>query len=151
MYSYLNQRPDYAPRLWTAPVRVSTLFVFILFPIKGKYGEEISKAPIVHISGDFYLVSGYSSGYYETTIGRFDLTTQKWSLAGNLVSGRMGHNAIYDGRFLFVVGGHGTQKTEKCTISNKQVVCMSQMPELTKYSFWPELFLVPAGFCKELP
>ena len=41
----------------------------------------------------------------EKTIGRLDIQTRKWANVGNLVNGRVGHNAIYDGNFFLVVGG----------------------------------------------
>ena len=76
-----------------------------------------------------------------------------WSKAGELVTGRYGHNVIYDGSSVLVIGGSGrndTMMTEKCTISNNQMTCTEQNPELTKYKFWPELFLVSVDYCKSL-
>ena len=87
---------------------------------------------------------------YEKTVGRLDIETRKWTNAGSLVSGREGHNAIYDGQYVLVVGGVGTYKTEKCSITNEQVTCSSQSPELIEYAFFPELFLVPESYCKQL-
>jgi len=110
--------------------------------------EFIYNAPIVHVSESFYLFGGFSDATSnEKTIGRLDIKTRKWTSAGNLVTGRHAHNAIYDGQFVLVVGGQGTFQTEKCSLSNKQVTCSSQWPELTKYAFYPELNLVPEDFC----
>ena len=85
-----------------------------------------------------------------STIGRLDIKTRKWTNAGSLVTGRHGHNAIHDGQFVLVVGGSRTKKTEKCSIANERVTCASQSPELTDYSYYPELFLVTEGFCEQL-
>ena len=87
---------------------------------------------------------------YEKTVGRLDIETRKWTNSGSLVTGRYGHNAIYDGQYVLVVGGTGTDKTEKCTISNKQVTCSSQSPELNDYFKYPEVFLVSESYCKQL-
>ena len=70
--------------------------------------------------------------------------------AGSLVIGRHAHNAIYDGQHVLVVGGAGTVETEKCLIVNEQFTCASQLPELTNYFYYPELFLVLDGYCKQL-
>ena len=86
----------------------------------------------------------------EKTIGRLDIKMRKWANAGNLVTGRRGHNAIYDGQYVLVVGGAGTMKTEKCSISSNFNTCSSQSPELTDYTYYPEVFLVPEDFCKQL-
>ena len=111
--------------------------------------QFINYAPIVFIDGAFYVIGGYTDVRYDdTTIGRLDAKTMIWSKSGNLVNGRRGHNAIYDGSSLIVVGGTGTRKTEKCTISNDQVSCTAQNPNLTYYHYYPELFLVPFDFCK---
>ena len=79
------------------------------------------------------------------------MTKREWSGAGYLVEARSGHNAIFDGRFLIVVGGERRHKTEKCLLTNAEFVCTSQAPELNEYSDYPELFLVPFGFCSDLP
>ena len=91
---------------------------------------------------------------YSDTIGRFDITMRKWSKAGHLVIGRDGHNVIYDGQFMLVIGGgskplDNAMMTEKCSVSGGQVTCVTQTPELTGYRDYPEVFLVPAGFCKD--
>ena len=60
------------------------------------------------------------------------------------------HNAIFDGQYVLVVGGGGRKKTEKCSISNDQMTCVSQLPELIDYAYYPEVFLVPEDYCKQL-
>ena len=108
-------------------------------------------APIVHVGDSFYLFGGDSiATANEKTIGRLDIKTRKWTNAGSLVTGRCGHNAIYDGQYVLIVGGNGDFKTEKCTISKDQVTCSSQAPELNFYYNYPELFLVPKDYCKQL-
>lgn len=112
--------------------------------------SHISFAPIIHLSGAFYLVGGKSESGNESVIGRFDIATQKWANVGNLARGRNGHNVIYDGEFLLVIGGDTANKwTEKCSVSNEKVACISQTPELTSYSDYPELFLVKSNFCED--
>ena len=67
--------------------------------------------------------------------------------------GRAGHNVIYDGQFMLVIGGgskalDNAVMTEKCSVSGGQVTCVTQTPELTGYQYYPEVFLVPADYCK---
>ena len=65
-------------------------------------------------------------------------------------SARSGHNVIFDGAHFLVVGGREKLKTEKCTLVKGQITCAEQNPELTDYFNYPELYLVPLNFCKEL-
>jgi len=117
------------------------------YPFVSRY---IRYAPIVHVSDSFYLFGGQSDSSDESTIGRLDIKTRKWSNAGSLMYARSGHNAIYDGQYVLVVGGYETFQTEKCSISNNQITCSSQSPELYYYAYYPEVFLVPEGYCKQL-
>ena len=99
-------------------------------------------------SGDsFYVIGGRVDGNDGKTIGRFDATRRVWLKSGELISGRWGHKAIYDGSSLIVTGGDGSWKTKRCEISDGQVTCTPQNPELYRYEFNPELFLVPVNFC----
>ena len=114
-------------------------------------------APIVHVDGSFFMLGGDDyAAPADKTIGRLDITTCKWSNAGSLVTARRGHNAIYDGLNILVVGGypggsnHNSLKTETCMVSDNRVTCKSQVPELADYYWYPELFLVTTNFCKEL-
>ena len=86
----------------------------------------------------------------ESMIGRLDIKTRKWTNAGSLVTGRSMHNAIFDGRYVLVVGGDNRKKTEKCSVSNDRMTCSKQSPELSHYSKYPEVFLVPEGYCEQL-
>ena len=112
--------------------------------------QYIIRAPIVFIRDSFYAIGGYVDGNSGKTIGRFDATRRVWSKSGELMDGREGHNAIYDGSILIVVGGDGLYKTERCEISNDQVTCTLQSPELYRYIYYPELFFVSVNFCKTL-
>ena len=96
------------------------------------------------------MFGGGSDVGAEATIGRLDIKTREWFNAGNLEIGRYAHNAIYDGQFVLVIGGIDIRKTEKCLISNDQMTCSSQSPELISYGFYPEVFFVPEGYCKQL-
>lgn len=130
------------------------MFSTVIQFIPSKVNSYIDHAPIIHISGAFYLFGGHSEALRETTIGRFDLAFKRWSKSGNLETARSGHNVIYDNQYVIVVGGNpgldAPVHSEKCAISIGRVACNSQAPELANYSYYPELFLVPADFCKNL-
>ena len=111
---------------------------------------RISRAPIVYIENSFYVISGYIDYKYTKIIARLDATRKVWSKSGELISGRQGHNAIFDGSSLIVVGGWDANETERCLISNGQATCTGQDPELVDYYYYPALFLVPINFCKTL-
>ena len=96
------------------------------------------------------MFGGNSDSGSQKTIGRLDLKTRKWTNAGELVAERTRHNAIFDGQHVLVLGGTEKCKTEKCSIANDRVTCASQSPELTDYRFYPELFLVPEDYCRQL-
>lgn len=90
----------------------------------------------------------------ESTIGRFDLIkTRKWTKAGDLVTARSGHNVIYDGNYLLVIGGKGNFMSEKCSIEENglKVSCTSQTPQLKSYTAYAELHFVIDGYCKVMP
>ena len=76
--------------------------------------RSIGGAPIVFIGDSFYVICGRVDESRSKTIGRFDAARKVWSKSGELISGRTSHNAIYDGSSLIVIGGKGTQKTERC-------------------------------------
>ena len=67
---------------------------------------------------------------------------------GNLITPRIGHNAIYDGVYIIVAGGVGNYKTKVCSFDDDKVSCTEQNPDLNFYAYTPELFLVPDNFCK---
>ena len=121
----------------------------MLIPVKAS--SSIHQAPIIFIDGAFYVIGG-DGATNQNVIGKFDATTKKWSKSGELTDGRQGHNAIFDGTSILVVGGADTKavKTEKCLFSNEQITCSEQDPALVYFCFYPELFLVPTNFCKTL-
>ena len=89
---------------------------------------------------------------YSKTIARLDSISYEWSKAGDLITGRKGHNAIFDGSDIIVVGGYGTfLKTEYCKIIGSMVTCVELDPSLIYYAYYSELFLVEEHFCKEMP
>ena len=125
-----------------------------------KAGDLIGKAPLIYHEKSFFHFGGYSfdeaSGgwYVERRIGRMDLDGQ-WTDAGKMNQARYGHNVIYNGFFIMVIGGRsednyfrGEVQTERCSIINGSFSCFSQTPELKDYFGYPELFLVPDDFCK---
>ena len=73
----------------------------------------------------------------------------RWTQAGELKVARYGHNVIYDGTHLLVLGGSDTRITEICSIESNMVNCKSQSPQLKDYYIYPELFLVSDSFCKD--
>ena len=124
--------------------------------IPSKDNSYIYRAPIIHVEGAFYVIGGVTgSTGYSKTIARLDSISYEWSKAGDLISGRYGHNAIFDGSNIIVIGGYAgsgvSLKTEKCSIAEDKVTCIEQDPSLVNYSFYPELFLVEEDYCKEWP
>ena len=123
----------------------SLFFILVFIPVEAT--SYIYRAPIVFIHGAFYVIGGYGAKN-QNVIGKLDATTKIWSKSGELVQGRLGHNAIYEGSSILVVGGFYTHKTEKCIFSNAQITCSEQDPELHEYYAYPELVLVPNNFCE---
>ena len=71
-----------------------------------------------------------------------------WSHVGNLNQARGGHNVIVIQNEVLIVGGyHQTYSTERCIYRIGQMNCTEQLPELTKYTNYPELLAVPNDFC----
>ena len=75
--------------------------------------NHIFRYASIYHSGAFYIFGGYP---YINKIGRFDLATRKWSLAGNLKINRNGHSVIFDGSKFLVIGGSESHKTENCVL-----------------------------------
>ena len=109
--------------------------------------QSVSYAPIIYFQTAFYIIGGYSDYADQKMIARMDLDGH-WTQVGELNQAKSGHNVIYDGEYLIVVGGGSYQFTEKCTIKNESVTCTSQNPELASYYLYPELFLVTENYCK---
>ena len=137
--------------VWFNLNRSSTIFLpFILnFLEHDKVtGENLRYASVISVQNAFYVIGGKTDSISSNIIGRMDPNRQ-WSQAGELVKARHGHNVIYDGTYLMVVGGRDSAYTEKCTIESGTVICSTQTPKLTSFSYYPELFLVSDSFCKD--
>ena len=107
---------------------------------------------MLSVDSSFYLFGGKSDDGLTTAlskIGRLDLSTKTWANAGDLNSPKIRHGlAFIDSSFL-VLGGSstlGSSKTEKCTLTNRQVTCTVQTPALRKCSS-PEVFVVTLDYC----
>lgn len=112
---------------------------------------QTSGAPIVFHSNAFYVVGGLINEYTASSIiGRLDALTLTWTKAGELIHAREGHGAIYNGEKLIVAGGERYFKSESCDVVNGLVTCTEQEPTLYYYWAYPEMFLVPATFCKNI-
>ena len=119
--------------------------------IPSKDSSYIRAAPLIHVEGVFYVIGGETrSTSYSKTLARLDSISYEWSEAGDLITGRKGHNAIFDGSDIVVVGGYGTCKTQKCTIAENKVTCTEQDPSLVNYAYYPELFLIEEEYCKKM-
>ena len=107
---------------------------------------------IVFINDAFYVFGGTGRSAADGSsdsnlISRFDITTRKWSLAGNTVGFRTYANTIFDGSSVLVIGGGGLWKTDVCQLDETGFffTCTEQEPTLQNY--FPALFLVPIDFC----
>ena len=68
--------------------------------------------------------------------------------------GRWGHAVVVRSNDFIIVGGceyRGTCRvpmtTERCTMQNDEMICVSVQPELTSFSRHPEAMLVNENFC----
>ena len=116
--------------------------------------DRIYGISIVFINDAFYVFGGTgripSSGQYSVTnlIGRFNIVTREWSVAGNTVGFHSQANTIFDGSSVLVIGGEGLSKTDACQLDETgfSFTCIEQEPTLEHYIF-PALFFVPVDFC----
>ena len=104
---------------------------------------------MLYLEGGFIVFGGFDSPT-RSVITRLDLSTTSWTKLGDLKVGRAYHNVIYDGEVFIVVGGSGSMKTEKCSLSGSTMTCSEQSPVLTGYYLYPALVMVPEDFCTEL-
>ena len=75
------------------------------------------------------------------------------SRAGFLANGRHGHGAIFDGENFLVIGGYKSGDpvmNEVCTLDGSRMACVEQPINMEDYYEFPELFLVPDDFGKDL-
>ena len=116
--------------------------------------EEVYHNPMVYVDDAFYVFGGSpDEDGLDTTIAKLD-GDFVWTKVGDMNQRRAGHNVIFDGNYVLVVGGEkdyslGSLPTEKCSISSGEVSCAVQRPYLHDYFFYPELFIVPPNFCKK--
>ena len=73
-----------------------------------------------------------------------------WTKAGELKIARSEHGAIHNGVKMIIAGGDGNYKSESCDVVDGSVTCIAQAPTLDNYSLYPEMFLVPDSFCKNI-
>ena len=84
------------------------------------------------------------------TIGRLDPIHTTWTDVGELKHARRGHNAIFDGTQIIIIGGYtGSYKSENCFVSDANATCRTQEPSLSRYEYYPELYLVSNSFCED--
>ena len=56
---------------------------------------------------------------------------------------RSEHGVIQVDDEFIVVGGSGKFMTESCKLNGQSMKCTNREPELDKFTFYPELMLVP--------
>ena len=114
-----------------------------------KTGSYIYYYSMLYFEDEFIVFGGYRSST-RSVIAKLDLATTSWAKLGDLKVGRWYHNVIFDGEVFIVVGGSGSMKTEKCTLSGSTMTCSEQTPTLTNYYAYPALVMVPEDFCTEV-
>ena len=117
-------------------------------------------APIIYLNDGFFVFGGQSTGDSNSangvikTIGYLHATKLKWSNVGEMKNARAGHNVIWDGFNLVVVGGNVHEfeyMTERCNFvwgERELISCYKTEGKLKNYSSYPELVLVPKNFCR---
>ena len=126
-----------------------------LLSIHQETGSFIFDYAVLNHNGGYILFGGFKGssgldGSVSTTVARLDENNTSWRKLGDIKNAREGHSAIYDGQVFLIIGGKGTETTEKCSISESSIDCMDQSPILKDYESHPSLFLVPGDFCSEL-
>lgn len=71
--------------------------------------EPRSSAGIAVLAGEIYAVGGLHGETYLRSVERYDLLTNQWMLAGNLVVGRAGHRCATINGSIFAVGGWNSE------------------------------------------
>ena len=81
----------------------------------------------------------------QSTIARFDPIENSWTKLGNLQVARYGHGVIQVGNEFIVVGGDYKKDLpiESCKSDGQSMTCTTREPRLLKFSFYPELMLIP--------
>ena len=89
-----------------------------------------------------------SKPQHQSTIARFDPVENSWKKLGNLKVARDGHSVIQVDNEFIVVGGldivQGNQEpTESCKLNGLSMACTIREPQLSKFTLYPELMLIP--------
>ena len=88
-----------------------------------------------------------NSGLEQSTIARFDPIENSWTKLGNLKVARSSHGVIQVDNEFIVVGGvngfEGGEPTESCKLNGQSMTCTTMEPQLSKFTLYPELMLVP--------
>ena len=82
----------------------------------------------------------------QSTIARFDPIWNSWTKLGNLQVARDGHGVIQVDNEFIVVGGRisnfNAVPTESCKLNGQSITCTTTVPELSKFSYYPELMII---------
>ena len=78
-----------------------------------------------------------------------------WQKAGALKQGRYDHGAIFDGEKFLIIGGRRNWaddpiNNEVCTLKGSNMTCVKQSTALVNIYIYPQLFLVPEDFGKDI-
>ena len=81
-------------------------------------------------------------------IATLDVSTKSWTRVGSLNQVRYAHAVIVRSNDFIIVGGWGTNRTERCALKNEMhMKCVLVKPELTNFAVYPEAMLVEENFC----
>ena len=85
-----------------------------------------------------------NSHEHQSTIARFDPLQNSWAKLGDLKVARRGHGVIqFDKEFIVVGGWDDNVPTESCKLNGQTMTCTTREPNLSYFSWYPELMLVP--------
>ena len=84
----------------------------------------------------------------QSTIARFDPIQNSWTKMGNLEVARRGHGVIQVENEFIVVGGVPggdgyNVLTESCKLNGQSMTCTTREPSLERFTYYPELMLIP--------
>ena len=83
----------------------------------------------------------------QSTIARFDPIQNSWTKLGNLNVARTGLGVIQlDNEFIVIGGsryGDEDEPTESCKLNGQSMTCTTREPQLSKFTLYPELMLIP--------
>ena len=82
-----------------------------------------------------------------STIARFDPIQNSWTKLGDLNVAQAGHGVIQvDNQFIVVGGsrdGDEDKPTESCKLNGESVICITREPQLSVFTYYPELMINP--------